>query len=114
MSKDSDASTYTINDMRTDLAATIRALRNNDGNMTVDKAKAIGDLAQVMINSAKVEVDMIRAVGQRGMRPTGFVAIAPPGDTLDEQQRTAGGESPRPTRQHIRNPLGSEPRGALR
>lgn len=113
MSNDNDAPTYTINDMRTDLAATIRALRSNDNNMTVDKAKAIGELAQVMINSAKVEVDMIRAVGQRGMRPTGFVAIAQAGDTLGEQQR-AGSESPRPSRPHIRNPIGSEPRGVLR
>lgn len=66
---------YTINSLRGDLASTIRQLRDGDANMTIEKAKAIGDLAQTMINSAKVEVDMARALGAKNMKPTGFMAI---------------------------------------
>jgi hypothetical protein len=32
-----------------------------DGKLTVDQAKAISDMGQVIINSAKVEVDYIKA-----------------------------------------------------
>lgn len=71
---------YTINDLRGDLADTIRQLRNGDKDMTIEKAKAIGDIAQTMINSAKVEVDMARALGTKNMRPTGFMALEGPAE----------------------------------
>lgn len=51
----------TINDLRTVLLDTIQALR--DGNIDIEKARAIGDLSQVVVNTAKVEVDMVKAVG---------------------------------------------------
>lgn len=110
---------YTINDLRGDLAATIKALRTGEPGMTVDKAKAIGDLAQTMINSAKVEVEMLKTVGRGRMKPTGFIALQHDGDTLDEQEggnRTtltllAPDSDVRRPKQHIRNPMGSAPRG---
>lgn len=37
-----------------------------DGDMELDKAKAIADIAQVIINSAKVEVDFIKTVHGNG------------------------------------------------
>lgn len=112
-------SDYTINDMRGDLAATIKALREGDPKMDVAKAKAIGDLAQTMINSAKVEVDMLRTVGRGRMKPTGFVALGNEGDTLDGQEVAGGGAPalPSPTagegrrKPHIRDPMGSTPNG---
>lgn len=106
-------SDYTINDLRGDLAETIGALRRGDEQMSVDKAKAIGDLAQTMINTAKVEVDMLKTLGRGRMQPTGFLAIDHK-DTLDEQgpaQLPApNGSKPKP---HIYNPVGSGPRGAM-
>lgn len=103
---------YTINDLRSDIAETIRALRNGDEKMDVEKAKAIGDLAQTMINSAKVEVDMLRTIGRGRMTPTGFVPLAHQ-DTLDEQEgRPRQLESGR-SRQYVRDPVGSAPRGRL-
>lgn len=106
--------TYNINDLRADMAATIKALREGDEKMTVDKAKAIAELGQTVINSAKVEHDMIRAVGNRVMAPTGFVPLAAKEDTLDQQDR--GGrpalDGPKP-KHHVREPLGSAPRGTL-
>lgn len=50
------------------------------GTMDTDKAKAVSDLAQTIINTAKVEVDFMRARGSD--HGTGFVPEAiegPPG-----------------------------------
>lgn len=50
-----------INSLRESIFETITALKA--GSIDVEKAKVIGDLSQVIINSAKVEVDYIRANG---------------------------------------------------
>ncbi len=63
----------TIDDLREHLFATLTALRDKENPMPIDRAKAIADVAQVVINTAKVEVDMIEAVGPKAMRPTGFI-----------------------------------------
>ena len=49
----------TIADLRTVLFATIAEVKA--GTMGLDKAKVISDLSQVMVNSARVEVDFIKA-----------------------------------------------------
>ena len=77
---------YTITDLREDLAASIKGVR--DKSMTVEEAKAVSDLGQTMINSAKVEVDMLKALGRRNTSSTGFVPIEQL-DTLDRQDRKA-------------------------
>jgi hypothetical protein len=45
-------------------------LQDKEHPMDLDRAKTIADVAQVVINSAKVEVDFIEAVGSSG---TGFI-----------------------------------------
>jgi hypothetical protein len=50
-----------IDTLRDSLFETIQKLK--DGSLDVEKAKTIGDLSQVIINSAKVEVDFVRANG---------------------------------------------------
>ena len=68
-----------IVDLRDHLFETIEKLKNPDENetMTVEKAKVIADLAQVIVNSAKVEVDMVRLVDkQNGIyQSTGFIPL---------------------------------------
>src|SRR6187549_2638598 len=44
-----------------------------DGSMSLDKGKALCEIAQVIINSAKVEVDFIKALG--GKAQSGFMQI---------------------------------------
>lgn len=51
----------TVKDLREDLFDTLEKLK--DGSMEIDKAKAITNVAQTIVNSAKVEVDFIKAVG---------------------------------------------------
>lgn len=53
-----------INDLRTHLFDALRGLKN--GSVDVEKAKAMSEVAQVIINSAKVEVDYIKSSGSKG------------------------------------------------
>lgn len=90
---------YDVISLRQDLAATIAALRDKDNPMPIDRAKAIADVAQVVINSAKVEVDMINALGRGRVEPTGFLQRAK--DTLERQEKQpeqlGGPAAPAPT-----------------
>lgn len=54
----------TTSDLRERLFATIDAVR--EGKITTDQARAVGDLAQVIVNTAKVEIDYLRAAGDGG------------------------------------------------
>ena len=47
--------------LREHLEAALKGLQ--DVTMDIEKAKAIGDISQVVINLAKVEVDFVRANG---------------------------------------------------
>lgn len=49
-----------IDTLRGVLFETLQALRNKDNPMEIEKAKAITDVAQALINTAKVEIDFIR------------------------------------------------------
>lgn len=40
---------------------TLEALLDEEKPMDIDRAKAVADVAQVIVNSAKVEVDFLRA-----------------------------------------------------
>ena len=106
---------YTVTDLRADMAATIKALREGDEKMTVEKAKAISDLGQTMINSAKVEVDMIRAVGRNYAAPTGFIALeaAQMGDANGAGGQKPALEGPSRPKPHVREPMGTGPRSSL-
>jgi len=71
-----------IEDLRNHLFLALEKL--HDGDMSVEQARAIGDVAQVIINSAKVEVDFLRATDS--VRGSGFI----PGDS-----EVIGGQSQR-------------------
>lgn len=53
----------TLDDLREQLFETLKDLRTKDKPMDVDRAKAISEVAQTFINSAKAEVDFVRATG---------------------------------------------------
>ena len=54
-------------DLRDHLFETLEALRDETNPMDLERAKTIAGVAQVLINSAKLEVDLVKAVG--GGRP---------------------------------------------
>lgn len=57
-----------LSDLRNHLFETIEKLK--DGDLDVTKARTIADVAQVIINTAKVEVDFLKATDGRG---SGFI-----------------------------------------
>ena len=65
-----------ITDLRDHLFETIELLKDEENkSMTVEKAKAIADISQVIINTAKLEIDFIRATDQMEglVKTTGFI-----------------------------------------
>lgn len=55
-----------IQDLRNHLFATIEGLLDPDSPMDLERAKTVADVAQVIVNSAKVEVDMVKAIADVG------------------------------------------------
>lgn len=52
-----------INELRSHLMDTLAALRNRDNPMEPDRARAVAQVASVLVDTAKVEVDYIKATG---------------------------------------------------
>lgn len=61
-----------IADLRETLFDTIDKVK--EGKLDVEKAKAITAIAQVIVNSAKAEVDFLKNVNQQGN--TGFIGAS--------------------------------------
>lgn len=59
-----------IQDLRETLFDTIEQIKS--GKIDVEKAKAITNIAQVIVNSAKAEVDFLKNVNSQGN--TGFIS----------------------------------------
>jgi len=53
--------TKNINDLRNSMFDALQLLK--EGKITVQEAKAMSDIGQTIINSAKIEVDYIKAAG---------------------------------------------------
>jgi hypothetical protein len=64
----------TITELRGHLFDTMRALKSKDQPMDIERAKAIADVAQTIINSAKVEVEHMKIAGGKG---SGFIPELP-------------------------------------
>ena len=52
-----------LTDLRNHLFETLEALKDKDHPMDIDRAKAVSEVAQTLINSAKVELQFMEAVG---------------------------------------------------
>lgn len=59
-----------ISDLRDHLFATLESLRDEEKPMDIERAKAIADVARVVVDSAKVEVAFLEATGATG---SGFI-----------------------------------------
>lgn len=64
-----------VEDLRNHLFEVIEGLK--DGSVDIEKAKAIADVGQVIVNSAKVEVDYLRVTG--AAKGSGFIPDMPRG-----------------------------------
>lgn len=52
-----------ISDLREALMQTLAGLRDRENPMDVDRARAVAQVASVLVDSAKVEIDYIKATG---------------------------------------------------
>ena len=71
-----------IGDLRNHLFETIEMLKDPESGMDVSTAKTIAEIGQVIINSAKVEVDFQKHVGGIG---TDFI------ENLDHERKELNG-----------------------
>jgi hypothetical protein len=79
----------TVADLRKHLFATLSGLR--DGTVTIDTAKAISEVSQVIINSAKVEVEYARVTdGASSAFLAGETPALPPGISSITRHRIGG------------------------
>jgi len=74
-----------INELRTQLLATLADLRNRENPMEPDRARAVAQVAGVLVDSARVEVEYIRATGQDS---SSFLNPAPTPLALPEPDTT--------------------------
>lgn len=68
-----------LTDLRNHLFETLEKLKDDENPMDLARAKAICEVSQTIINTAKVEVDMVRAVDGSRLGTTFF--------TLEEESR---------------------------
>jgi hypothetical protein len=83
-----------IDDLRNHLFETIEALKDDEKPMELACARAIADVAKVLVESAKVEVDFLKVTG--AVRSTGFLPdgeqIAVPAAAVEKAKRLNGGQ----------------------
>lgn len=75
-----------ISDLRDHLFEVIEQLKDKDAPMDLDRARAVADVAQVIVNSAKVEVEHMKVTGHDG---TGFIPEARALPDSDKVRRLA-------------------------
>lgn len=77
----------TIDDLRAELFDTLKRLKADANPLEVARARAIVEVASVIVDTAKVEVAMLEATGEGG---TGFI----PDRTSDAADRGLPGPRP--------------------
>lgn len=66
---------HSIDDVRGHLFTVLERLQDNDNPMDIDRAKTIAQVAGVLVDTARVEVDFCRVTGGTGsgfMKNTGW------------------------------------------
>lgn len=76
-----------IDDLRNHLFATLEALRDEEKPMELDRARAIADVARVIVDSAKAEVQFLQVTERRD--GTGFMALPEPEQTPEQRRLSA-------------------------
>lgn len=79
-----------INDLRDRLFAALDGLADPKKPMEIDRAKAIADVARVIVDSAKAEISLLNATGARHVS-TKFIPLTVAGPVNGQRQLGAGG-----------------------
>lgn len=78
-----------IEDLRNHLFETLEALKDPEKPMDIERAKAVADVARVIVDSAKAEVQFIQATG-KVTEGTGFIPL-PDAPVVPARPRLASG-----------------------
>lgn len=62
-----------MEDLRNHLFAALEGLADQDKPMELDRARAISEVAKTLIDTARVEVDMLKVTG--AIKGTGFIPV---------------------------------------
>lgn len=73
-----------VEDLRNHLFAALEGLADKDNPMDLDRARAIAEVAQTIVNSAKVEVDFIKVTNSTS---TGFLGSPPAVPVADNTKK---------------------------
>ncbi len=76
-----------LGDLRNHLFAALEGLADTEKPLDIERARAIADVAQTVINSAKLELEVLKVYDGR-MRGTDFVPVEPI-DQVQGPQRPA-------------------------
>jgi len=76
-----------LSDLRDHLFAALEGLSDDEKPMDIERARAVAEVAQVVINSAKLEVEVLKLYDGR-MRGSDFVPVQPL-EQLTGRQRPA-------------------------
>lgn len=79
-----------ITDLRDHLFETLEALKDEEKPMDLDRAKAIADVARVIVDSAKVEVGFLKVTG--ALKSTDFLPEADDEARPTKRMRLAAGQ----------------------
>lgn len=79
-----------MDDLRDHLFETLEALKDPDKPMELERAQTIAEVAKVLVDSAKVEVDFLKVTG--AVRSTNFLPV------VDDTVPPARGLAPAPDR----------------
>lgn len=74
-----------ISDLRNHLFETLEALKDEEKPMDISRAKAISEVAQTIIDSAKVEIEFMEVTGE--MESTEFFDSISPENRLEARPR---------------------------
>ena len=82
----------TVNDLREHLFAALDALKDKDNPMEIERARAVSDIAQTIINTAKIEIEYLKVNGGGESEFIDAVAAGnlPPGVTGVHRHRLKG------------------------
>lgn len=86
-----NANANTITALRQHLLDTLADLRNPNKPLDIERAQAVAGVAKVLIDSARVEVDFIKATGCSG---SGFIPEGEP-SAIDPKETLAHERTPR-------------------
>jgi hypothetical protein len=78
-----------IDDLRNHLFETLEALKDDEKPMDLARAKAVAEVAKVLVESAKVEVDFLKVTG--AIKSTGFLPVVADDDEANATRARLAG-----------------------